>query len=173
MKTLKQIPVPVAVIVMVLLIVIGVAFGNHNALSDAKKGPEAILTEVSGLASERASTAKNLLVVANRNDEVDARNRTALEDAIGALQDATRADRIATANRGLNFAAEAVNDQLQQVADAQDRRLATGVMDELTSQDKILTRRANVYNESLDAVRSLYKTLPMRWLIGGMPEVYQ
>ncbi|MDL2319114.1 hypothetical protein LJC74_08615 [Eubacteriales bacterium OttesenSCG-928-A19] len=172
MKTLKQMPVPLAVVIMVVLIVIGIAFGNHNALSSASKEPEAIMTEVSAMASQRASTAKNLLVVANRND-VDTKNRTALEDAIAALEDAKRADKVSSANKSLTFAANAVNEQIQETADAQDKRLATGVMDELTSQDKLISRRAASYNESLDSVRSLYRTLPMRWVIGGMPEVYQ
>lgn len=172
MKTLKQIPVPVAIAIMVLCIVVGIAFGNNNALSKAKAEPEAILTEVSATASQRASTAKNLLVVAGRND-IDAKNRTALEDAIGSLEDAKKPGKIATANSSLTFAAGVVHEELQQKANDSDKKLSTGVMDDLSSQEKILTRQANRYNESLDSVRKLYNTLPMRWLIGGMPEVYR
>lgn len=175
MKTLQQIPVPVAVLIMVVLILIGVAFGNHNTLSDAKAAPEVILTEVSAAASERASKAKNLLVVAKRNDVSD-QSVTALQDAIAALEDATRAGRVgrmASANDQLTFAAGHVNTELQASAGEQDRRLATGVMDELGSAEKILSRQAALYNEGVGEVRKLYNRLPMRWLIGGMPEVFQ
>ena len=172
MKRLKQIPVPLAVVIMVVCIVVGIAFGNHNALSEAKAAPEAILAEVSALASQRANSAKNLLVVANRNN-VDQALRTQLEDTIGSLEDATKAGKIASANEGLTFATNAVNEQIQANANDQDKRLATGVMDDLSSNDKLLTRRANVYNESLEAVSKVYRTLPFGWLVGGMPEVHQ
>lgn len=172
MKTLKQMPIPVAALIMVLLIMVGLALGNEKALSAAKEGPEAILAEVSAMASQRASQAKNLLVVANRND-VEAQNTNALNDAIGELEDAQRANKIASANRQLTFTSEAVNESIQRTASEQDRRLATGVMDEMGSLDKLITRRANVYNESLDDVMKLYNSLPMRWVIGGRPEVYQ
>lgn len=172
MKKLQQIPVPVAILIMVLCIAIGLAAGNHKALGNAKAEPEAILTEVSAMAAQRASTAKNLLVVANRND-VEAKNRSALETSIENLEDAKRADRIADANKSLTFSASAINEDLQAIASDQDKRLATGVMDELDSQNKLITRRANQYNESLESVRKLYNTLPMRFIIGGMPEVYQ
>lgn len=172
MKTLKQMPVPVAIGIMVLCIVAGLAFGNHNALSDAKAAPEAILTEVSAMASQRASTAKNLLVVANRN-AVDTKNVAALQQAIEDLEDARRADKIASANRGLTFATDAIVTELQQVADSQDKKLTTGVDDDLKSLDKQIARRGTAYNDSLQEVQRLYKTLPMRWIIGGLPEVYQ
>lgn len=171
MKTLKQIPVPVAIVIMVVCIVAGIAFGNHNALSDAKAAPEAVLLEVSATASQRANTAKNLLVVANRNT-VDAKNRTALETAIASLEDARKPTQIASANKGLTFAAGAVHDELQQVANDSDKRLSTGVMDDLTSLDSIMARQGNRYNDYVNDIRSLYNALPMKWLIGGMPEVY-
>ena len=123
------------------------------------------------MASQRAGEAKNLLVVASRND-VEAKNKTALEKAIEDLEDAKKANRISSANSALSFAAGAVNDDIQDVAAVRDKRLATGVMDELWSQDRLITRRANQYNESLESVRKLYNTLPMRFVIGGMPEVY-
>lgn len=172
MKRLQRIPIPVAIIIMVFLIVAGVAFGNHNALTRAAAEPEAILAEVSATASQRASKAKNLLVVANRN-EVEAKNRTALEDAIAGLEDARRAGQLASANQSLTFAASAINEQLQLVADTQDKKLATGVMDDLGSLDKQLIRQANNYNDLVEDVRSLYKRLPLGWVLGGMPEVYQ
>lgn len=172
MKRLKQMPIPIAVLIMVLLVVAGITFGNHNALASVKKEPESILESVSALASDRAKQAKNLLVVAKRN-EVEARHITALEDAIGELEDAKKANQIASANQSLTFTATAVNDALQEAADQQDKKLATGVMDELESRNKLITREANKYNDSLDAVRTLYYSLPMRWLIGGMPEAYR
>lgn len=172
MKKLKQIPVPVAIIIMVVCIIVGVAFGNHNAFSDAKAAPEAILTEVSAMASDRANKASNLLVVANRND-VDQKNITALEDAIGDLKNATRANKIAEANQSVTFAANTVNEQIQQAAGAEDRKWATGAMDEISSLNKQIVRRASAYNESVSDLRSLYNKLPLRWFVGGMPEVYQ
>lgn len=172
MKKLGQIPVPAAVAIMVLCILLGITFGNHNALEAAKAEPEAILQEVSALAAKRAGTAKNLLVVAGRNT-VDAQNTKALSDAIAALEDARRADRIAEASRSVDFAAQAVNEQLQQTAGDQDKRLATGVMDDLYSTGAMMNRQGTIYNEALADVRSVYNKLPMRWLIGGMPEVYQ
>lgn len=172
MKTLKQIPVPVAVVIMVLCIVLGVVFGNNNALSRASKEPEAILAEVSVTASQRATSAKNLLVVAKRNT-VDAKAINALEDAIAGLESAKKANKISSANTTLTFTAEAVNEQIQASATDQDKRLATGVLDDMASYERILSRQANSYNEALGDVRSVYKTLPFGWLVGGMPEVYQ
>lgn len=172
MKKLQQIPVPIAIGIMVLCIVAGIAFGNHNAFSDAKAAPEAILAEVSAMASERANKASNLLVIANRN-ALDQKNVTALEDAIGDLKNATKANKIAAANQSLTFAATTVNEQLQQVANAEDQKWATGAMDEIGSVNKQLLRRASAYNEQVDDLRSLYNSLPMKWFIGGMPEVYQ
>lgn len=172
MKTLKQMPIPVAILIMVLCIVIGVAFGNHNALSRAMAEPEEILTEVSALASQRGTRGKNLVVVAKRND-VDSKNIKALEDAISQLAGARKANKIASANESLTFAATVVNEQIQLSADESDRRLATGVMDDLSSDNNILTRRARVYNDSLEDAAKVYRKLPFGWLVGGMPEVYQ
>lgn len=172
MKTLKQMPVPVAILVMVLCIVIGIAFGNHNALSQAKVEPEQKLAELTALASQRATHAKNLLVVAKRNDVGD-KDIKALEDAIADLQNAKRADRIASANQSLTFAAGIVDEQIQLTASEQDRRLSTGVIDDLSSDGNILARAARGYNDSVEEVRKVYKKLPFGWLVGGMPEVYQ
>lgn len=172
MKKIKQMSTPVAVLVMVACIVMGVAFGNHNAFSEAKATPEAILAEVAALASERANKASNLLTIANRND-VEAKDKTALKDAIGDLKNATRAGKIAEANQALTFAASTVSERLQQVAGAEDKKWTTGAMDEIESLNKQLTRRASAYNESVTDLRSVYSKLPMRWIIGGMPEVYQ
>lgn len=178
MKALKRMPIAVAVVIMVVLMLAGIAFGNHNALSQAKAAPEAILTEVSAMAAKRATSAKNLLVVAKRND-VGQQHISTLEDAVAGLEDATnsrvtpKASKIADANQSLTFAATTLNNDLQAVASDQDKRLATGVIDDLTGSDKILSRQASLYNESLESVRSLYSKLPMRFIIGSVPEVYQ
>lgn len=172
MKTLKQIPVPVAVLVMVICILAGIAFGNHNALANAKEAPEVILKEVSSLAAQRVGSAKNLIALAGRNDVSDT-DKQALQSATDALEDARKASRIAEANSSLTFASNAVIDQLKAVASEADRKLTVGVEDELLSQNQRLTRVANTYNESVEEVRRVYNTLPMRWLIGGMPEVYK
>lgn len=172
MKTLKQIPVPVAIIIMVVCILVGTAFGNNNALSDAKKEPELVLAEVSALASERAGKAKNMQVLAERSGISDA-DINALKAAVDGLQNATRADKIAEANRTLTTAAENVNAQLQLTASDADKRLSTGVMDDLSSLEHMISRSAATYNDSVAKVESLYKELPMRWVIGGLPEEYK
>lgn len=172
MKTLQRIPVPIAVLIMVLCILVGIAFGNHHALSDAIKAPEAIMTEVAEMAAQRVGIAKNLLVLASRN-EVDAQASAALEAAVASLESASAPTQIADANRSVTAAADAVNVQIQAAASDQDKKLSTGVMDNLGSLAAQLARRANAYNESLEDVRKLYNTLPMRFVIGGLPEVYQ
>lgn len=172
MKTLQRIPVPIAFLIMVLCIMVGIAFGNHHALSDAVKAPGALMAEVSAMAAQRASIAKNLLVVAGRN-AVDAQTSAALEAAIAGLESAEKPTQTAEANRSVTVAAEAVNDQIQAAASAQDKKLSTGVMDDLISLGNQLARQAKAYNESLEEARKVYNTLPMRFLIGSLPEVYQ
>lgn len=171
MKTLQQIPIPVAVGIMILLILVGVALGNNNALSDAKEAPEAKFEEVSAMATKRAVQAQNLVTVAKRSD-VEEKSMSALEDTIEGVKSAKNASRLFTANQELTAVAATVNDRLQEVADAHDRKLATGVIDEMTSLDKQLARVASSYNVAVEEVRKVYNTLPMRWIIGGMPEVY-
>lgn len=171
MKTLKRMPVPLAILIMVLCIVVGVAFGNHNALRNAKAEPEAILSEVTELASQRAGKGSNLLVVAERNT-VDDTSKTALKTAANELKNAKNAGDIAAANGQLTAAANAVNEQIQATAGAEDKRLATAAMDDMESMNMILTRRAGAYNEQVEEVRKVYRKLPFGWLVGGIPEVY-
>lgn len=172
MKKLKQMPVPVAALIMVALMLVGLAFGNHNALKRAMAAPDAIFEEVSALASERANEAANLVVVAGRYD-VEQRGIDDLQGAIDAVKDAGTPKKVAAANQTITSKAQTLYEQVEPLADDYDRRLATGVMDNLTSKDQMLTRKGNEYNTAIQSVLQLEKKLPMRWVIGGAPEVYQ
>ncbi len=172
LNKMKQTPVPVAVLVMVLCILVGVTFGNKNALDRAVKNSGATLTEIAELTQQRAAKASNLLVICQRSIPGNA-GIEALENAIHTLKNATHAGQIAEADRRLTFAAESVRGPIENAATEQDRKLMVGVMDELNSAEKILTRVAGTYNEKVTEVREVYDSLPTKWLLGGVPEVYQ
>lgn len=172
LKKIKQMPAFIAIIIMVVCMLAGITFGNKNALDSAAANAETAFHEVVGLSVQRAQKAGNLLVLCNRNI-AGTTEAEALAGAIEAVEDAVRPSQVAEANRRLTFAANAASPLVKEAASAQDQKLLTGVLDDMGSLEKQLTRKASVYNETLVTTQDVYNKLPMRFLIGGMPEVYR
>jgi hypothetical protein len=173
LRNIKQIPVWIAVLVMIACIPVGVALGNHRALSRVEAGVTECFEEVSGLAYQRVDIIEHrLLVLCKRNIPADPTTGM-LEQAIEASRRANSPHGMAQADLSLASAAESVLEPLYAVASSQDGKLATGVMDDFASVGKILSRTANTYNNSLQTVWDVYDRLPMKWLLGNIPEAYK
>lgn len=174
MQKIRRMPVPVAVLVMALLVLAGVALGNNNALGAAQGETDTVFAEMMDMSKERAQKASNLLVLMNRNLS-DHATTAALDDAIETLKNAKKPAQVAEANEALTFAAEAANTVLQaeEAVGWSDKKLATGVIDDITSTDKQIARKATVYNNAIAEVQAVYSQLPMAWLLGGLPEAYK
>ncbi len=173
LKQIKRVPVPVAILIMVLCMLLGIAGGNKKALNQAMKKYGVDMSAIAQEANDRATHATNLLTVCKRNLAAGDPAVQALEEAIAAQKGAKGPAQLAQANRDLTFAAQTVSNLTLEKASEQDKRLATGVMDEMISAQKILAREAVAYNNGVAAVRDIYDGLPTQFLLGKPPEVFQ
>lgn len=171
LKKLKQIPVPIAAAIMIICIAAGIALGNNNALKDAKAGAETSMAQVTELSLERAQKASNLLVLCERYAP-DNVATVAIKNAVEAQKNAKTPSQIAEANRNLTDAAYAANEMLRAFVKDTDAKLLTGIMDDLGSYQKQLTRAANTYNADAAEAYAVYQKLPSRFLLGSYLEEY-
>jgi len=173
LKKMKQIPVWVAIVVMAVCVVAGVALGNRNALERARADIDASLADALGLAYQRVDMAEHRLLLLCKRNIPDHAATKALEQAVEVSRRAKSPRGIAQADKALSAAAEAVLEPLGEAASAMDKNLMTGVMDEMISAEKIMKRSADAYNNGLEDVRRVYNSLPLRQLLGGMPEAFK
>lgn len=173
LKKLKELPIPVAAAFLVVCILAGVTLGNRNALVSAAQRPKAEYEALASLALERGQKASNLLVIASRNAP-DAPYTKKLAETIESVKNAKSVREVAEANRALTFAATAVEEALSPAVTPQDKKLMTGVMDDLASAEHQLARVAGRYNEAVLEVKTVHGKLPAKWLLrGALPEAYQ
>lgn len=173
LKQIKRVPVPAAILIMILCLLLGVASGNKKALDQAVKRYGVDMSAIMQEANNRATQATNLLTVCRRNLDAGDPAILALEEAIAAQKGAKAPAQLAQANRDLTFAAQTASNLTMEKASEQDKRLTTGVMDEMISAQKILSREAVAYNNGVASVRDVYDGLPTQFLLGKPPEVFQ
>ena len=172
LKKLKELPMPVAAAFLVVCILAGVTLGNRNALVSAAQRPKAEYEALASLALERGR-ASNLLVIASRNAP-DAPYTKKLAETIESVKNAKSVREVAEADQALTFAATAVEEALSPAVTPQDKKLMTGVMDDLASAEHQLARVAGRYNEAVLEVKTVHGKLPAKWLLhGALPEAYQ
>ena len=173
LKKIKKMPVWAAIVVMVVCVLAGVALGNKNALDRARAGIAASLADATGLAYQRVDMAEHRLLLLCKRNIPDHAATKALEQAVEVSRRAKAPGAIAQADKALSAAAQAVLEPLSEAASAVDKGLMTGVMDELGSAEKIMRRSADAYNKDLENVQRVYNSLPMKRLLGGMPEAFK
>jgi hypothetical protein len=169
LKKIKEMPIPVAVGILLLCALIGLYLGNGMALSKAMKPVDTAMEDVLRCTADRAGKAKNLQTLLKRHLP-DAPENAALAVAIEGLEKADAPQAIARADAALTTAAEAARTALTGVADAANLQAA---MDGLLGAGDQLLRATRTYNEAALAAQEAYDQLPLSFLLGGRPEVYE
>ena len=163
-EKLNKLPQAAGIAILVVCIFGGVALGNSNALRSATREANKSLPAVEQILSERTGKASNLVTLCERY--IPQSDATAqLTDARNAVSAARSAEEMYDANLRLSGAAEAAHIALNQVDMTEtDKKLLTGVLDELLSSQLQLERESGNYNEKIDEAVSVYHKLPTQFL---------
>ena len=152
-----------AVLIMAVCILLGLVFGNRNALNRAVANAEKGFSVVEERMKDRIGKAKTLLNKANEYIPDDQATK-ALVQAVAQAEKAKGQKAIASADQKIANAVENVYNALPATMDAADRRYAVAAWDELVSVDKQINRVKKNYNEGFQEAIEVYRMLPARWL---------
>jgi hypothetical protein len=169
LKKIKAMPIPVAVGILLLCVVIALFLGNRSALREAMEPVNSAMEDILRCTNDRAGKAKNLQTLLKRHLP-DAPENAALTVAIEGLEKADSAQAIARADAALTGAANAARTALTGVADAANLQAA---MDGLLGAGDQLLRATRAYNEAAGQAQAAYDQLPLSFLLGERPEVYE
>ncbi len=172
LKKVKSLPVGAAVLFMIVCILAGLLLGNLNATKSVRAACSDSFQPVLEIAEELAGEASNLSVLAERYDLPSAGDIDAVREK---LQNAKTPSALAAAVEELTSVEASVSAQLNasdSVSDS-DRANLQAVLDDLQSLKNVLGHQADTYNKTVAEAEKVYRTLPMRFLLGSGPEAYQ
>ncbi|MDR0898143.1 MAG: hypothetical protein LBN04_09850 [Oscillospiraceae bacterium] len=169
LKKIKGMPIPVAVGILLLCAVLAVFLGNRSVLREAMEPVNSAMNDITRCTTDRAGKAKNMQTLLKRHLP-DAPENAALAVAIEGLEKADTVQAIARADAALTTAGEAARRALTGVADAANLQAA---MDGLLGAGYQLLNATRVYNLAASAAQAVYDQLPLSFLLGGRPEVYE
>lgn len=175
-KKIKNLSAVWAAVFMVLMFVFAVALGNNNAVKDARALCEESFQGVAVLMEDRRGEAANLLVLAERYKAPSAEELSGIIEELKEISEKTPGE-IAAENEALNEAAKAVETEIREILQVKDEKgdlkNLQAVMDDLQSEQNILNRLAQAYNETARQAQEIYQKLPLKFLLGAAPGVFE